>query len=92
MAHLIRDKKKLIARVRRIQGQLGGVEKALEELEDCAKILQTIAACRGALDGLMSEVFEAHIRMHIIDPDRHPTTEQARAAQELIDVAKTYLR
>jgi DNA-binding FrmR family transcriptional regulator len=92
MAHLVRDKKKLIARVRRIKGQLGAVEKALDGLEDCAKILQTIAACRGAIDGLMSEVFEAHIRMHIIDPNRDPTTEQARAAQELIDVAKSYLR
>jgi DNA-binding FrmR family transcriptional regulator len=92
MAHLIRDKKKLITRVRRIQGQLGAVERAFEEVQDCAKILQTIAACRGALDSLMSEVFEAHIRMHIVDPDRQPTTEQARAAQELIDVAKAYLR
>ena len=92
MAHLIRDKKKLIARVRRIQGQLGAVERAFVDAEDCAKILQTIAACRGAIDSLMSEVFEAHIRMHIVDPDRHPTTEQARAAQELIDVAKAYLR
>jgi DNA-binding FrmR family transcriptional regulator len=92
VAHLIRDKKKLIARVRRIQGQLGAVERALDEVADCAKILQTIAACRGALDSLMSEVFEAHIRMHIVDPDRHPTSEQARAAQELIDVAKAYLK
>jgi DNA-binding FrmR family transcriptional regulator len=92
MAHLIKDKKKLIARVRRIQGQLGSVEKALDDVIDCGKILQTLAACRGALDGLMSEVFEGHIRMHIIDPERHPTTEQSKAAQELIDVAKAYLK
>ena len=72
MAHLIKDKKKLVARVKRIQGQLGSVEKALDEVHDCAQILQTIAACRGALDSLMSEIFEGHIRMHIIDPERHP--------------------
>ena len=92
MAHLIKDKKKLVARVKRIQGQLGSVEKALDEVHDCAQILQTIAACRGALDSLMSEIFEGHIRMHIIDPERHPTSEQSNAAQELIDAAKAYLR
>ena len=92
MAHLIKDKKKLIARVKRIQGQLGAVERALEEVQDCAQILQTIAACRGALDSLMSQVFEAHIRMHIVDPARHPTKDQARAAEELIDAAKAYLK
>jgi DNA-binding FrmR family transcriptional regulator len=92
MSHLVKDKKKLIARVRRIKGQLSSIEKALDDVQDCAMILQTIAACRGALDGLMSEVFEGHIRMHIIDPARHPTREQSRAAEELIDVAKAYLK
>jgi DNA-binding FrmR family transcriptional regulator len=92
MAHLIKDKKKLIARVRRIQGQLGAVERALDDAEDCAKILQTIAACRGALDGLMSEVFECHIRMHIVDPEQHPTKAHTKAAQELIDAAKAYMK
>ena len=92
MSHLIKDKKKLIARVRRIKGQLTSVEKALDDVEDCAQILQTIAACRGALDGLMSEVFEGHIRLHIIDPERHPTSGQSKAAQELIDAAKAYLK
>jgi DNA-binding FrmR family transcriptional regulator len=92
MAHLIKDKKKLVARVRRIQGQLGGVEKALDDVEDCAQILQTIAACRGAIDALMSEVFEGHIRMHIIDPESHPSAEQSKAAEELIDAAKAYLK
>src|SRR5580704_3660557 len=82
MAHLIKDKKKLISRVKRIKGQLGSVEKALDEVHDCAQILQTIAACRGALDSLMSEIFEGHIRMHIIDPERHPTSDRRWAPSQ----------
>ncbi len=92
MADLIRDKKKLIARARRIRGQVIAVEKALDEGKDCAQILQTIAACRGALDGLMSEVFEGHIRLHMVDPKKHPTSEQSRAIEELVDAAKAYLK
>jgi DNA-binding FrmR family transcriptional regulator len=92
MAHLIREKKKLVHRVRRIRGQLDAVERALEQEEECAKILQTIAACRGALDALMSEVFDGHIRMHMADPEQHPKSEKAKAAKELIAAARAYLR
>ena len=40
----------------------------------------------------VAEIIEGHIRYHIVDPDRQPTTEKARAAQQLIDVVKTYLK
>jgi DNA-binding FrmR family transcriptional regulator len=92
MAHVIRDKKKLLDRARRIRGQIEAVERALESEADCTEILHTIAACRGAINGLMTEVIEGHIRFHIVDPDSHPTSERAVAAQELIDVIKQYVR
>jgi len=92
MAHTIRDKKKLLNRVRRIRGQVDAVEKALQEEEECAPILQTIAAARGALNGLMAELIEGHIREHVIDPGRKPTTAQSAAADELVDVVRAYLK
>ena len=91
MAHTIRDKKKLINRVRRIRGQLDAVENALEKELDCTDIMHALAASRGALDSLMAQVMEGHIQLHLVDPDDHPTSPQAKAAQELIDVIKTYL-
>lgn len=92
MAHTIRDKKKLINRVRRIRGQIEGIERALEDEKDCSLILQSIAACRGAINGLMAEVLEGHIRFHVVDPDRIPTSDQSKASQELIDLVKRYLK
>jgi DNA-binding FrmR family transcriptional regulator len=92
MAHTTRDKKKLLNRVRRIRGQVMAIEKALDQEQDCSDLLQLIAACRGAINGLMAEVIEGHIRFHVVDPDEKPTSNQARAAQELMDVVKTYLR
>jgi DNA-binding FrmR family transcriptional regulator len=92
MAHVIRDKKKLLHRVRRIRGQVAAVERALESEADCTEILHTIAACRGAMNGLMTEVIEGHIRFHLVDPDRRPTSRQSVAAQQLIDVIKQYVR
>ena len=92
LAHVIRDKKKLLNRVRRIRGQIDAVEKSLDEGADCSHTLHTVAACRGAIDALMAEIIEGHIRFHVVDPDHKPTSERAMAAQELIDVIRMYLK
>jgi DNA-binding FrmR family transcriptional regulator len=92
MSHTVRDKRKLLNRVRRIKGQVEAVEKAIDREQDCSVILHAIAACHGAIKGLMAEVIEGHVRFHVVDPDHRPTSEQARAAQELIDVVKAYLK
>lgn len=92
MSHTIRDKKKLLDRIRRIKGQMEGIERALEQEQDPARILHSIAGCRGAINGLMAEVMEGHIRLHVVDPNTMPTPEQAEAIEEVIDVLKTYLK
>lgn len=92
MAHTVREKSKLIARVRRIRGQVEAVERALEAETGCADVLQLIASVRGAMNGLMAEVMEDHIRFHVVDPARDPDPDRARGAEELIDVVRTYLK
>jgi FrmR/RcnR family transcriptional regulator, repressor of frmRAB operon len=92
VAHVIRNKDALISRIRRIKGQAESIERAVREGQACSVVLQQIAACRGAMNGLMYEVIEDHIREHIIDPRRKPTAQQAEAAEEVIDVLKTYLK
>ncbi|HLC02373.1 MAG TPA: metal/formaldehyde-sensitive transcriptional repressor [Anaerolineales bacterium] len=92
MAHTIRDKQKLLHRVRRIRGQLEAVERALDQEEEPFTVLQILAAARGAMNGLMAEVIEGHVRFHIVNPDERPTSEQARSAQQLIDVVRSYLK
>lgn len=47
MSHAARNKDKLIARVRRLQGQLEGVERALEADAECAEIMRQLASIRG---------------------------------------------
>jgi DNA-binding FrmR family transcriptional regulator len=92
MAHTIRDKQQLINRVRRIRGQLDAVEKALNEEQECFAILQTLAACRGAINGLVAELIEGHIRFHVVNPDEKPASQQAKAAQQLIEIVKSYVK
>jgi DNA-binding FrmR family transcriptional regulator len=92
MAATIRDKKKLLNRISRLRGQLDAVDKALSEEAECSQILHILSACRGAMDSLMAELLEGHILRHLTDPARKRSTPQARAAQDLIDVIKSYLK
>ncbi|MCL5044910.1 MAG: metal/formaldehyde-sensitive transcriptional repressor [Deltaproteobacteria bacterium] len=92
MAHIVRDKQKLLNRIRRIRGQVDAIERAIDQAGNCFAILHTAAACRGALNGLMAELIEGHIRFHVLNPDERPESEQARAAQELIDVVYAFLK
>lgn len=92
MSHTVRDKQKLIARIRRIRGQADAVERALDAEIGCADVLMLVASMRGAINGLTIELMEEHIRHHVVDPDRDADPERARGAAELIDVVRTYLK
>jgi DNA-binding FrmR family transcriptional regulator len=92
MAHIIKNKKKLLARISRIRGQINGIEKALNEDRECGEVLLTLAACRGAINALMAEILEGHVRLHLLQPDSRNETDQAVAAEELIEVIRRYLK
>jgi len=90
MSHTIREKPRLLARVRRIRGQVEAVERALESEVGCAEVLQLVASIRGAIAGLTVELMEHHVGEHILgveDADR-----RAQGADELISVLKTYMK
>jgi DNA-binding FrmR family transcriptional regulator len=69
MAHLAANKQQLINRVRRIAGQVEAIERALTEDADCSVTLQRVAAARGAINGLLDEIVEDHLREHVARPD-----------------------
>ena len=92
MSPIDKEKQKLVARIRRIRGQVEALERSLTGGDDCADILMLLANVRGGINGLMAEIMEGHVRFHVVNPDRRPASGQAKAAQELIDVIKSYFR
>jgi DNA-binding FrmR family transcriptional regulator len=90
VGHTAHDEK-LLARVRRLRGQIEAIERTIEAGEECAKVLHLIAASRGAINALMAEVLEGHVREHIVDPAKERSASRAEAAQQLIDVLRSYL-
>ena len=90
--HTVRDKLKLLSRVRRIRGQVEAVERALDNEAECEQVMHLLASTRAALSGLMAEVIEDHVRTHLVDPEKHPDALNAEAAEQLMAVIRTYLK
>jgi FrmR/RcnR family transcriptional regulator, repressor of frmRAB operon len=90
--HTVRERDKLVARVRRIRGQIEAVERAIVEEKGCHDVLQTVTAARGALNSLVAEMIEDHIRFHVLDPGVKVPPKRARAADELIDIVRAYVK
>lgn len=68
------------------------IDRAIEQEAECSEVLHNISVCRGAMDALMAEVIEGHIRYHVMDPKLTPSDDQAQAADDLIHALRTYLK
>jgi FrmR/RcnR family transcriptional regulator, repressor of frmRAB operon len=92
MSHTVQEKQKLLARTRRIRGQIEAIERSLENEAGCESIMHQIAATRGALAGLMVEVVEDHVRHHLVAADENGSRVDASSAESLVAVLRTYLK
>ncbi len=88
--HTTHSKEKLVLRVKRIEGQVKAIEKAILNDTDCHHVLQHLAACRGAINGLMSELIEGQVLFHVLGSK--PKPEQIEAAEQLVDIVNAYLK
>lgn len=91
MSNTERAQVKLLNRVKRIRGQMDSVERALSsEGHECADVLMLLAAVRGGVNGLMAEVLEDHIRLHLLQEGHARLTPEL--GEDLIDLVRAYLK
>ena len=88
MAHTAREKEKILSRINRMKGQLDAVAKALDGDRDCYEIMRLLASCRGAINGLMGDVIEGHIRDHIVQAETKK--DAAQSGEEIIEIMKSF--
>jgi len=92
MSHTIQHKEKLLARARRLRGQVEAIERALDNEAGCEKVMHLLASARAAMSGLMAEVVEDHVLTHLVDREKHPDALDTEAAEHLLSVVRTYLK
>ena len=89
MAHLSSQNEALLKRVRRIAGQVEAIERSIASHAACADTLHLVAATRGAINGLLDEVVEAHLREHVAAPGLDDAA-RARGAEEHVVVGEVF--
>ncbi len=88
--HTIRDKQKITTRIKRIQGQLSALENSVQSEHDSYKVMMLLASCRGALNGLMGDIVNGHIKDHIVLANSKK--DAAEAGDELIEILGSFLK
>ena len=91
MSHLENEKQKLVARIKRIRGQVDSIERSLTAGDDCADVLMLLANVRGGINSLMAEVLEDHIRLHLLSSEM-TSARPVELAEDLIDLVRAYLK
>ena len=91
MSHTHSNKDQLLARTRRIAGQIAAIERAIAGEAGCATILHQVAGVRGAVAGLIDELVEDHLHSHVAAPGLSDA-ERAEGAGELLAAIRRYAK
>jgi DNA-binding FrmR family transcriptional regulator len=84
-------KKKLVARLRRISGQVEGIARMIEDDRYCVDVLLQIAAGQAALGQAGALVLRSHVDTCVSDAMSHGTSAQRKKKiDELMDVFSRY--
>src|SRR5690606_25810350 len=86
------DKEAILKRLRRIEGQVRGIQRMVEEDKYCVDILVQIAAVRAALDQVGLILLEDHTRGCVARAIKQSEGDADAAITELTDVLKRFLR
>jgi DNA-binding FrmR family transcriptional regulator len=92
VAHTVAERRSLLARVNRIEGQVKSIRTALENDSECSSVLQQIAACRGAINSLLVQIIDGEIRFHVLSKNAKIDSREARAAQDLVEILHRYVK
>lgn len=91
MPHTPEEKKRAITRLRRIRGQAEALESAIDAGTSCSQVLQQLAAVRGAVNGLMAEVLEGHLRENF-GAAAPPPVDPNQTLDEVAALVRSYLK
>lgn len=83
------EKRALINRLSRIEGQVRGIKQMIAEDKYCIDVLTQTSATASAINSFAKEVLESHIRSCVIDGVRQGNDERI---EELIHVIERFIK
>ena len=82
----------IVTRLNRIEGQVRGIRRMVQEPRLCVEILQQLAAAEAALNRISLSVFRYHVERCVPDGITHGEPEQTHRLNELVDIFDRFAR
>jgi len=79
-------KKKVIRRLKILEGQIRGLQKMVEKEEYCVDVIQQSSAAKQALSSIENLILENHLSTHVIEQIK--TGKEAKVAKEILEIYK----
>jgi len=80
-------KAKALGRLRRIEGQVQGIQRMVEEDKSCVDVLLQLAAVQGAVEQVQKLLLGQHLEAGLAEAVRAPSSrDRQRKMDELLDV------
>lgn len=89
MRRAAKDQEKLLNKLKRVEGQVRGISRMVEEDRYCIDILIQVQAARAALTNIGLEILENHAKGCVVSAVKQG---DAAVIDELIDAAKKFIR
>jgi len=87
------DKEALIKRLHRIEGQVRGIERMVEDERYCIDILTQVAAVNTALESLAFKILDDHVNLCVTDALASGDPKEAAAkSKELMNAVQRFAR
>lgn len=80
-----KENKKIINRLRRTEGQLRGIQKMIEEEQECMDVITQLTAVRSGIDRVMGMIMAENLKNCFVDPKKDPE-EQAKKLEQAINM------
>ena len=76
----------IVTRLNRIEGQVRGIRRMVQEPRRCIEILQQLAAAEAALNRISLAVFRFHVEKCVPEAVNKGESERRQELSELVDI------
>ena len=80
------EQQALVTRLNRIEGQVRGIRRMIEEPRLCVEILQQLAAAEAALNRISLAILKFHVERCVPDAVAQGEDERSKSLAELVDI------
>lgn len=82
----------LVTRLNRVEGQIRGIRRMIEEPRLCVEILQQLAAAEAALNRISLAVLRGHVERCVPEGIEQGEAERTKRLNELVDIFDRFAR